>query len=530
VSGPAAADEVEALARRALAARLRTAATVLMPGEALPDSAVPEADAGALLERLIVAVVADNTDERVWLLMTALVGGYPLPREVEAIRRRIEFDDPLDTALYLLDTALSRIQMVGEPLAELELVVGGVLADVDHSAKHDLHTGIQRVARNLLPEWHGEHPEVLPVVWTERLGALRRLDEAETDRILAWSAHGPVLAAPARPVTATGPMRLVVPWRSVVVLVEVPAVGVADRVAGVGMCSGNRVVAIGYDAIPVVSADMVPLVESAKFTRYLTVMKSASRVAGISVTAAAEFAGFARMLPTQGLTGPIVGEVSLPSPAVAPDLPGVTRRSPPMILVVGSHEPRKNHLAILHAAEILWREGLVFSLEFIGGSGWGDEFPRRAAALTAAGRAIEVRKGVSDADLDRAFAAASFTVFPSLHEGYGLPVAESFAHGVPVITSDFGSTEEIAAGGGALLVDPRNDRDLTDAMRTLLTDPGKRASLRAEIAGRTESTWADYARGLWEFLVTPELAALAELPVQAERSSGLGSEAGRAAS
>ena len=509
---PAATTEwtADVLARRALASRLRTVATVLLPGEPLPNSDLPEADAGDLLERLIAAVSKDNSDSRVWLLLTGLAGGYPLPREVEAIRRRIEFDDPLTTALYLMDSALSRIQMVGEPLAELELVVGGVLADVDHSAKYDLHTGIQRVARNLLPVWHGAHPDVVPVAWTDRQGGLRRLDERERERILEWSQRGHDVERAAVPKRggSIGVTSLVVPWRSVVVLVEVPAVGVADRVAGLGLCSGNRVVAIGYDAIPVVSADMVPPAEAAKFTRYLTAVKATDRVAGISATATAELAGFVRMLPTQGLTGPIVGEVSLPSPAAATGVPGVIRRSPPMVLVVGSHEPRKNHLAVLHAAEILWREGVQFSLEFIGGSGWGEEFPRRAAALTAAGRAIQVRKGVSDADLDRAYAEASFTVFPSVHEGYGLPVAESLAHGTPAITSNFGSTAEIGAGGGALLVDPRNDRELTDAMRTLLTGPAELARLRAQIAGRTETTWTDYARALWEFLVAPELIEL----------------------
>ena len=44
-----------------------------------------------------------------------------------------------------------------------------------------------------------------------------------------------------------------------------------------------------------------------------------------------------------------------------------------MVLMVGSFEPRKNHLGVLHAAETLWREGLDFELTFIGGSGWGSE-------------------------------------------------------------------------------------------------------------------------------------------------------------
>ena len=176
-----------------------------------------------------------------------------------------------------------------------------------------------------------------------------------------------------------------------------------------------------------------------------------------------------------------------------------------MVLSVGSHEPRKNHLAILFAAEMLWREGPAFQLVFIGGSGWGDEFPEAAADLKAAGRKVDVRKGVSDSELSSTLSSALFTVFPSLHEGYGLPVAESMAHGTPVITSNFGSMAEIASDGGALTIDPRSDVALTDAMRTLLTDHSEIERLRIEIANRPRRDWSEYATELWDAIVDPEL-------------------------
>ncbi len=47
----------------------------------------------------------------------------------------------------------------------------------------------------------------------------------------------------------------------------------------------------------------------------------------------------------------------------------------PIVLAVGSHEPRKNHLAVLHAAELLWREGLLFTLTFVGGHSWKQRPP-----------------------------------------------------------------------------------------------------------------------------------------------------------
>ena len=92
-------------------------------------------------------------------------------------------------------------------------------------------------------------------------------------------------------------------------------------------------------------------------------------------------------------------------------------------------------------------------------------------------------------------------VFPSLNEGFGLPVAEALASGTPVVTSGYGSMAEIAADGGALLVDPRDDRSIAAAMRTVLTQPAERARLAAEARRRPARTWDDYAAGVWSTLV-----------------------------
>lgn len=501
--------------RLALASRLRSVAGLIIAPDAVPaPDPDPAADAAAVLDAVVTSLVADPAADLVWLLLTALAAAFPTRDEVQEARRRLELDDPLHASLDLLEAGLERAQLVGEPLAEVDVVIGGVVVDVDHTARFNLHTGIQRVARNLMPHWM-DRAGLVAAAWTVRGGGLRRLTERENERVFHWTARGDAGEGqqPGIGRAAGEPLpRLVVPWRSVVVMVEVPPAMVSDRVAALGDYSRNRVVGIGYDAIPVVSADMVPPVESAKFVRYLTAVKFARRIAGISAAATAELGGFVSMLPTQGLVGPVVTEVSLPAPATpdrpVADSPLGASASGPLILVVGSHEPRKNHLAVLHAAEILWREGCAFTLRFIGGSGWGDEFPRRASDLVEVGRPVEILKAVDDALLEQSFHDAAFTLFPSLHEGYGLPVVESLTHGTPAISSDFGSTAEIALDGGVLTINPRDDHALTDAMRVLLTDPDALAELRAQIARRTGRTWAQYATELWTILVTPEMEDL----------------------
>jgi glycosyltransferase involved in cell wall biosynthesis len=171
------------------------------------------------------------------------------------------------------------------------------------------------------------------------------------------------------------------------------------------------------------------------------------------------------------------------------------------VLVVGAHAPRKNHVAVLEAAERLWRKGHRFQLVFMGGSKWRAEgyFDAYVDRLQHDGRPVRVERRVSESVLWDAYRRARFTVFPSLIEGFGLPVAESLAAGTPVVTSNYGSMAEIAAGGGALTVDPRDVDDLEGQMRRLLEDDELVDRLGAEARGRDMGSWSDYSNAVWSF-------------------------------
>jgi glycosyltransferase involved in cell wall biosynthesis len=180
--------------------------------------------------------------------------------------------------------------------------------------------------------------------------------------------------------------------------------------------------------------------------------------------------------------------------------------SRPVVLVVGSHEPRKNHLAVLHAAEALWQDGIDFTLTLVGASAWHAEaYEAELDRLQELGRRIQSLRGLSDELLWAAYRIAHCTVFPSLNEGFGLPVAESLAAGTPVITSDFGSMRDIVMVDGrplgGLLVDPRDDASIADALRDLLTDRALHARLKEEASNRPVRTWDDYAAELWDYLM-----------------------------
>lgn len=480
--------------------RLRALAPHMAPD--VDAERLQERGAAVLLDAVTRSVRASGDERFVWMLIVALTATFPNAARVHMVRRALTLADPEMAAATLMECCFDDAARFETLDLEIDVVARGVVVDVDFCANHVHNTGIQRVVRQTMSRWvQSQDPRL--VAWTAGGGAMRTMSALERDRVIAWNNY----VEPERDRRPVDPprYRIVVPVDSAVILPEVPQAALVDPLAALAELSGNRVGLVGYDAIPVVSADMLPALETERYVRYLTVAKYAKRIAGISEAAAGEFRGFGGTLATQGLTMPDTVSITLPVDAPDHDIVHAEAGDEAVVLCVGSQEPRKNQLSVLHAAEVLWREGLQFRLTFIGGGSllYTRDFDRRIRRLRRAGRRITVLRGVNDAVLLDAYSHARFSVFPSLHEGYGLPVAESLSYETPVITSGYGSTAEIAAGGGCITVDPRDDAQIVDAMRTLLTDDARLLQLRAEIAGRADETWDDYARNLWDGLVLP---------------------------
>jgi glycosyltransferase involved in cell wall biosynthesis len=147
-------------------------------------------------------------------------------------------------------------------------------------------------------------------------------------------------------------------------------------------------------------------------------------------------------------------------------------------LFVGTVEPRKN-LTRLVAAMERFEPGLP--LVVAGAPGWGRQLPRTAG--------IHGVGYVTDDELAALYDGATVFCYPSIREGYGLPVLEAMSHGVPVVTSRGTSTEEVA-GGAAVLVDPFDVDDIARGIDDALRDTEhlvRRGRLRAEACSWQES-------------------------------------------
>ena len=173
----------------------------------------------------------------------------------------------------------------------------------------------------------------------------------------------------------------------------------------------------------------------------------------------------------------------------------------PLILHTGAIQHRKNLMRLIEAFERVapspWR------LVMAGSDGYGAaEIHARIAASPARAR-IETPGYVSDLALARLYARASLFAFPSLDEGFGIPVLEAMANGIPVLSSDRSALPE-ACGEAALLVDPLDGDTIADGLRRLMEDPGLRARL-------IEAGSLRAAEFTWERAVTSTWAVYAEL-------------------
>jgi glycosyltransferase involved in cell wall biosynthesis len=165
----------------------------------------------------------------------------------------------------------------------------------------------------------------------------------------------------------------------------------------------------------------------------------------------------------------------------------------PYVLYVGTLEPRKNLVRLVRAYRRVAGLGARHSLVLTGPVGWHAQGLMRELAADAPGRVV-LTGSVSPEDLDAMYRGADLFVYPSLYEGFGLPVVEAMARGVPCIVSASSSLPEVA-GEAALPVDPRSVAGLAEALERVLADEDLAARLRrAGLARAARFSWDRTAR------------------------------------
>jgi glycosyltransferase involved in cell wall biosynthesis len=174
--------------------------------------------------------------------------------------------------------------------------------------------------------------------------------------------------------------------------------------------------------------------------------------------------------------------------------------SSPYVLFVGTLEPRKNLKRLLNAwSRLDPTDRGDCRLTVVGAAGWMvSDLPASVSTQDN----VDFVGHVSDEALLQYLNGALFFAYPSMYEGFGLPVIEAMALGIPVLTSDVGATREIAAGA-ALLVNPDSEASIAQGLKALLNDASLRQMLaRAGLKRSVHFTWQHTAKVTLETLIS----------------------------
>jgi len=255
-----------------------------------------------------------------------------------------------------------------------------------------------------------------------------------------------------------------------------------------------RAAAIFHDAIPVLRPDLCNEEMRANHLGYMTGLAECDVVVPISRYSAQCLRD---SWNAQGITGCMIRADVLPG-----EFGGSIRTTSPspdtnvvQILCVSTLEPRKNHRRLVEAClsvdeshpNLRWKLTLVGN-KYQGAfeiADWIQEVSRHHPEVQWFGI-------VDDDTLRRLYQEAAFTVYPSVIEGFGMPILESIWFGRPCICSHDGVMGELAREGGCLTADVEDVRALAEAIATLAEDRQLRHRLSGEAAARKLKTWDDY--------------------------------------
>jgi glycosyltransferase involved in cell wall biosynthesis len=383
-----------------------------------------------------------------------------------------------------------------------------LLLDLSHTSHTRARTGVQRVARAL---WRSLGDAAQPITFDPYARCWRPLE--------AWERGNLAAGAPASRRGAQWPPAARLRGRARRLLRRSPALPASDAAVLVpeifsssvasalpalfSRTSGPRV-AVFHDAIALKLPELTPRKTVARFPGYLSELLMFDGVAAISEESRDTLVEYWRWLGAADTpvvrTIPLGIETPLLTDEVAPTVGAHDVR----ILSIGSIEGRKNHLALLDACEMLWAGGTRFDLHLIGlaHAETGRAAVKRIRSLQAAGRPLRYDGPTDDAIVARAYADCTFTIYPSLMEGFGLPVLESLAHGKPCICSAHGALGESARGGGCIMLPSVDAGSIAAAIRELVSNPAERRRLAESARARRFRTWTDYVNDLTNWMGT----------------------------
>jgi len=429
---------------------------------------------------------------------TIHVENSPLPLGASAeFNSSFSFEGQLDTRQRILNPTL-----------------GVIYYYVDHTVHCPVNTGVQRVVRQLARTLLELGNKIVFVKWHSPLNRLVLVNQLELSHLAEWGGpklnENQVVSAgyPANnecePIMIEGSNFHDRNW---LIVPEVSHINFHDRqltleIIMAAKRAALRTAFVFYDAIPLRRAELAsvaPLHEA-----YMRQLLHADIILPISTWSAKDLKDFLQ-------THELVDEAFLPviEPLLLPaEVYGEVRvtsckhRSVGVrkILCVGSIDERKNQLVLVRAFIELALSGQAdnWQLSLVGNC--NPSLHAELKKMMELCPAVVWFGPISDQELKQAYLDCDFTVFPSVEEGFGLPIAESLWFGKPCLCANFGPMAEIALNGGCLQVDMYDQKTIKNGLLSMIRNEALRNQLTQQAHQRDLASWRDYGYRFLSYL------------------------------
>lgn len=382
-------------------------------------------------------------------------------------------------------TLLKKMDDLSSPLARL----GHIYYWVDHTATYDGNTGIQRVTRALARSLQAQGAKLIPVRWSSERRTIISATTTDLQHLEKWNGPKVSLWCDWKPLGQVSQLD----W----LLVPEVTHFQTDEIRQFGRAAKLRCAWVFYDCIPSKMTDIYPPAATAAHRDYMMSLRTAEKVLAISEFSRDDLLDF--LTATDARCGEISTRVAacvLPGEFLEIDRttsPRQKRSSGTVrILSVGTVEPRKSHLTLLAAMKIVQANShRNVELVIAGGAPYVDLADEVQKLVDSIPGAKWIRR-VDDAGLQELYRSCDFTVYPSVEEGFGLPILESLWNARPCVCASFGAMKEVAEGGGCIALDVRDVKILANGILQLVDDIDLLEELGQEAATRQFKTWRDY--------------------------------------
>jgi glycosyltransferase involved in cell wall biosynthesis len=390
-----------------------------------------------------------------------------------------------------------------------------VFIDVTATATHDLKTGIERVARALTMQWlNSDRPDIRfePVYLSNQNGRWHyRLARKYALKLLDC----PTGIADDEPaVFAVGDV-LVIADFSGGAMVSAACQGLFADIRRTGATIHTLV----YDIMPLQYPELFPPGADESFFRWIsTIFSFTDGIVAISRTVAERLSVYSRQnLPPRERNLNIGwfhlgSDIPASRPSMGMNENGISMlnaiRERPTFLMVGTIEPRKGHLQVICAFDILWANSVEVNLVVVGKEGWKDlhdanrrtipEIVSKLRAHPRMGSRLFWLDQVSDEYLEQVYASSACLLAASMDEGFGLPIVEAMRHGIPAIARDISVFREVA-GENATYFSGDTPDDLSKAVQEWLGSRDNDRARPGNVPGIV--TWKESAQRLLEIVL-----------------------------